>query len=373
VGGELLDIGRFKPAHFTVTGKVLVPRPLFDPTDASGSTFTYMGEEFTAQFTLTARNALGATTTNYDEDFAKLNTPAELSFFAVQNGGVSASDINFTPRLGKVVGGSNDFPVDYEIAWNDGVASLDGNLIFARAASDAPDGPFGPVQIAMTVLDDDSVLDIGRTVTGDFDACNPDCMSDGKNTAVLYNYIDELEFRYGRMVLLNAYGSDIAEEDGDNVGKDAGMRILIEYWDEVEQEWFISDDDDLTSFDSADLEPLQVIDPGSNGLVTGDIDVTVGSTVLANGETLETGATDVPLYFGAPGKDGSVLMEFDLDAADLQFLKYDWRDNGESEDLKADPDANGATDNPRALVEFGVYRGSSRIINWQELFINEQP
>jgi hypothetical protein len=35
--------------------------------------------------------------------------------------------------------------------------------------------------------------------------------------------------------------------------------------------------------------------------------------------------------------------------------------------------ANGTSDNPRALVEFGVYRGNSRIINWQELFINEQP
>lgn len=135
----------------------------------------------------------------------------------------------------------------------------------------------------------------------------------------------------------------------------------------------LSEEDDLTSFASAELQPVQLIDPGSNGLVTGDISVTAGSTVLAGGETLETTETDVPLYFGAPGKDGSVLMEFDLDAADLQFLKYDWRDTGEIEDIKVDPYANGTTDNPRALVEFGVYRGNSRIINWQELFINEQP
>jgi hypothetical protein len=373
VGGQLLNVGRFKPAHFAVTGKALVPRPRFDPTDSGGSVFTYMGEEFTARFTLTARNALGVTTTNYDEAFAKLNTPAELNFFAVQDGGGSASDTDYSPRLSKVVGGSNPLPGNYESAWNDGVAALDGNLILARAANDAPDGPLGPVQIAMTAQDDDGVFDSGRTVTRDINACNPDCGTDPKTMTALYNYIDLLEFRYGRMVLLNAYGSDIAEEDGDNVGKDAGMRVLIEYWDAVAQEWLLSEEDDLTSFASAELQPVQLIDPGSNGLVTGDISVTAGSTVLAGGETLETTETDVPLYFGAPGKDGSVLMEFDLDAADLQFLKYDWRDTGEIEDIKVDPYANGTTDNPRALVEFGVYRGNSRIINWQELFINEQP
>jgi hypothetical protein len=88
---------------------------------------------------------------------------------------------------------------------------------------------------------------------------------------------------------------------------------------------------------------------------------------------MEADISDTPLYLTAPGagNEGGVLIELDLDALGLGFLKYDWRDNSETEDVKADPDVYSTTDNPRSLVEFGVYRGSSRIINWQELFINE--
>jgi len=71
-----------------------------------------------------------------------------------------------------------------------------------------------------------------------------------------------------------------------------------------------------------------------------------------------------------------VLMEYKLsdnhpDGFNLDFLMYDWRDNGELEDIKATPLPYQTPDNPRALLEFGVYRGSSRIINWQELFIDD--
>ena len=37
-------------------------------------------------------------------------------------------------------------------------------------------------------------------------------------------------------------------------------------------------------------------------------------------------------------------------------------------DVKADPNDYSAPDSPRALVEFGAFRGNDRIINWQEIF-----
>lgn len=408
----LRNVGRFKPADFVLGMQSLVPRPRYSASTGA-SAFTYMGEEFEVGFTLTARNALATPTTtqNYKGAFAKLNTPAELSFFAVEDGGASASDVvfgetgkpgvaQFQDRVVKSSAGANPFPASFQADWTNGVLELDGRLVFERYSDmtdiEKPDGPFKPLKVAVTVLDDDNVADAssGRSVSGDQDACNPDCGTDAKNTTGLYSLIDENEFRYGRLVLLNAYGSDTAETEGDNVGKDAAMRLRVEFWDDNDLEWYISDDDDLTEFFSQHLDAVSVVDAGSNALATGEI-VSSGSTVLAAGQTLETGDDDLPLYFTAPGKEGSVLMEYKLDdfhddlngpTTDytLDFLKYDWRDDlydnvdgnpaeDDGADLKTDPDLYATPDNPRALLEFGVYRGNSRIINWQELFIDEQP
>ena len=74
-------------------------------------------------------------------------------------------------------------------------------------------------------------------------------------------------------------------------------------------------------------------------------------------------------------------MEFDLTSgllpSALDFLKYDWRGGTDSslfdevpEDLlPATPTGNVYNDNPRALIEFGSYRGHDRIINWQEIYL----
>jgi hypothetical protein len=63
-------------------------------------------------------------------------------------------------------------------------------------------------------------------------------------------------------------------------------------------------------------------------------------------------------------------VEFDLDNPDLpfslDFLSYDWRGVGETEDINEDGDYD---DNPRGLIQFGSYRGHDRVINWQEIYI----
>ncbi|MDY6982816.1 MAG: DUF6701 domain-containing protein, partial [Pseudomonadota bacterium] len=387
VTSELLNVGRFYPANFRVTAPMLTPRPLFAPN--TGGPFTYMGEQFSVMFTLTAYNAQGQSaanvTKNYFGDFAKLTSVAasvapeasppsgQLGFYAVENGG-SASDVSHTTRLSAVLaGGPNPFDTDYQSEWDSGSVTLDGNLVLARRTDQTPDGPFGPVQIAVRVRDTDGVVDSGRTVTEDIDACNPDCAMDPKHAASA-NLIGTHEFRYGRIRLENAYGSEIADLDAGNapIGRDVLVRLVAEYFDGTD---FVSNtDDNATTYDSVALDVV----PGS---YTDDLDaleaavtsmVTPG--IVYRGETMETqGQNDVPMYLRAPGEGnaGTAVLELDLGDLGLDFLTFDWRDAGELEDVKELDGGNPADDDqdfPRALIEFGTFRGNDRIINWQELF-----
>jgi hypothetical protein len=99
--------------------------------------------------------------------------------------------------------------------WYNGVAVLDGNLVFRRSATQAPDGPFDALKIALNVQDDDGVADAACNVLVERLPCSPDCVA------------------------------------------------------------------------TADC-----------------------TTMVAAGQTLETGDEDLPLYFAAPGKEGALLMEY---------------------------------------------------------------
>ena len=115
-----------------------------------------------------------------------------------------------------------------------------------------------------------------------------------------------------------------------------------------------------------------------------------GETILENGETgtvvisffqgrtgfQASGADldkDRPFLASAPGEgnEGSVIVELDLSHVSLpfslDFLSYDWRTPAGN--VQDDVPDGTYTDNPRARLEFGQFRGHDRIINWQELYI----
>ena len=62
------------------------------------------------------------------------------------------------------------------------------------------------------------------------------------------------------------------------------------------------------------------------------------------------------------GNSGTVDIELDLDALGLPFLRYSWPHEGNDYD-----------DNPRARLEFGVFRNHDRLINWQEVYNGATP
>ena len=125
-----------------------------------------------------------------------------------------------------------------------------------------------------------------------------------------------------------------------------------------------------------------VVEPGESFIevdaVNGSSDVIIS---IFEGQTQQRSGVDgdandeqddIALFTSAPGEgfEGTATVEFDLSDVSLpfslDFLSYDWRGVGETEDVNEDADYS---DNPRSRVEFGSYRGHDRVINWQEIYI----
>jgi hypothetical protein len=371
VVGGALNVGRFVPFGFDLAlpGDPANTRINERPEHGGAAEFTYMGEPFEVHLALRAMQANGTDVTqNYRGAFAKLddlaNNSPMFAFSAFEDAGSSLDpqpDMDYSTRLGSFTN------LAYTSTWDAGEAMLRGRLVFNRQGSGAEDGPFA-LTLGVGLADADGVLDLSdrRIDSGG---------ADETGLATLA-FVDNAEFRYGRLVLLNAYGSELPNEGGVNEDRDVGMGLRVEYWNGTD--FVTNEDDDGTVLEVDQLQEHVILeaDPANDAteLAPGDVDALRNTlspaTTLAAGETRETGSNDMPFWFTAPGEglEGSVLMEFDLDTANLPFLRYDWRGLTDDEDVNADGDYS---DNPRALLEFGVYRGNSRIINWQELFLNE--
>ncbi len=388
VQGSALNVGRFYPHNFNLTSAVTTP------VYTSGNSFTYMGQEFTTSFILEARNASDVITQNYFGDFVKLDAldfDNDNIFHAVEDVDMAA-DNDYTSRLISVDG-------SFTANWDDfgqaapGTGSIMGDLIFERendgmGVDGAEDGPF-TVSISTSATDSDSVPITLSVPQDDID------VDDGVTEpgTLLYRRIgaNDIEFRYGRLLIDNAFGPETEPLE---------ISLRIEYWNGTE--FLTNVDDDATSFlldvtppgsgaldfvaDTyvAPADALDELADGDTVLEEGEIsDVTINlfggvTGRMQDGDMDETNDTDRPFITSAPdplaanGTEGSVLIEFDLDHASLpfslDFLSYDWRTDPEVDEYDEIPDDD-YTDNPRGIVEFGSYRGHDRVINWQEIYI----
>jgi len=199
--------------------------------------------------------------------------------------------------------------------------------------------------------------------------------------------IDQEEFRYGRLLVKNAFGSEL---------EPLGIGFRLEYWDGTE--FVLNTDDSSTtlSYDGSEgtgdnrvLKYLSgtftenlvedtddVVDPGESFIelaaVNGSTDVIIS---IFEGQTQQRSGVDgdvndeqddIALFTSAPGEgfEGTAIVEFDLGDVplpfSLDFLSYDWRGVGETEDVNEDGDYS---DNPRSRAEFGSYRWHDRVIN----------
>ncbi|HYX64900.1 MAG TPA: DUF6701 domain-containing protein, partial [Burkholderiales bacterium] len=179
-------LGRFRPKQFAVSAVTLSNRS--DLACAPASSFTYLDEPLKLTLTLTAQNAQGATTQNYNGGYAKLGVTT-FSSWAL---GARSGATNLTSRI--------DSGVNPAGSWSNGVANVTITTALLRATPDNPDGPHAALQFGIAPTDADGTA----MASLDFDADN-NAVNERKNLGV------STEVRFGRLRMDNALGPEASK------------------------------------------------------------------------------------------------------------------------------------------------------------------
>jgi MSHA biogenesis protein MshQ len=311
-------VGRFTPHHFEVSSNT----PEFG-TVCSGGGFTYIGQvfDYTVQpvLTVSARNKQNFTTQNYNgawwkitdgtlsgKQYTTLNGTLDLSLLPspdpviAENPGTGTGTLTFSSGGGMTfVRGVPEADFDAEISLEINVADSDGIAYSSNPAR------FGLPALGFGI---------------DFD--------NGK------------EMRYGRLVLENAYGSELLN---------LSVNASIQYFD---GSGFVTNTaDSCTAWDTGLLTLTSVEETVAGaGPVrvkgTADTTATLSPVIFTNGLA--------GLLFSAPGSGGDGWVDIDLDLGGQGWLQFDW-------------DGNGVYDNnPASRATFGIFKNNPRLIYQRE-------
>jgi len=303
--------GRFTPAGFAVAANT----PQFATACAAGG-FTYIGQPFmyaTAPvLTATAKNALGATTTNYTGTWMKLtNASVGSPIYTAASGTLDTGGL---PSPDPVIAGAGGGNVTLTFGAGTGLA-------FNRAAEVAPFD--ADIALAINIVDTDAVAYSGNPATiGAATPGNGIAFNSGKS------------MRFGRVALDNTVGSELLP---------LSMPLRISYWAD-------EDADTVYSFTTHTADSCTSLVSGNFSLGNYTGNLSSGETAIT-GVTLAAGSGGVTLSAPNAGNEGSV----DVTGNVPTWLRYDW-------------DGNGSDDNPVARATFGLYRGEDEQIHFRELY-----
>jgi hypothetical protein len=295
------NIGRFIPDHFTLTLDAV------SAADSSSTPYTYMGQEFSASYTLTAVNTSGDTTVNYD-DFSKL-LAANVTYAAIDT--VAPTLLSDAGRL--QINSSAG-------SWLLGEMDVSADLVIQRDS--AVDGPYGNVIVGVLATDTDLVT---------LDSLDMDAdTSPGDDHRQLGGSPGEL--RYGRTFIPPVYGPEIP------IGALTAIPFVVEYWN---GSGFVTNVDDNNTVYDAWTEKSCI-----------DGSVTCASVTFnqATAATVMSGVSDInaAMKISRPGNSGDLILQIDVD----DWLEFDWSGSGDED--------------PSTQINFGSYRGHDRIIYWRE-------
>jgi MSHA biogenesis protein MshQ len=291
--------GRFIPDHFAIT------LPVLTAACPSATPFSYFGQDgYATAFTLTAQDSSGATTQNYHGSFAKLNLTNYPSY------GFTA----ITLPSGAVLSSSATAPTG---SWSRGVAS-----VTARHQISRPTTPVAETSLSTRAAPGD----------GEVSTASPITLGSASN------------FRYGRLWLGNAYGSD---------KKSLALPYQTQYWN---GKAFIANTlDNCTSLNSNNV--VLANKQGSLGSYNGPVSVSATSSGAGSinlPAAGRSGSVDVLLALGASGTPSNCSGLTGGTAASLAYLSGKW--------CGANYDRN-----PVARATFGINAGA-RVIYMRESF-----
>lgn len=321
--GQISNIGRFVPAAFYLVPPVELP-PMCD-------SFTYLAQPFKAKYTIRALSDEadnGIVTQNYFGPLAKANLVMKL-----ENNEPTAKyksfdnfvDSNSVSRL-----------IDRTSlgTWSAGLYALD-NSQFQLKRDTAVDGPFKAVQFVLEVTDgESSPFTLLKGLNEDPHtnnlalACN--AASPATCTGVKLN-TSLMEFRYGRLVLEDTYGSAFSPIQ---------IPLKTEYWDDTQ--WKLNTLDNCSEYQQS-LTQLSPASPALTFSLQGMSPYVLQAGKYQTGQGIEVN----PL---SQEQDGVFFIEYTNPEA---WLQYDWL--GDNSLL-----------NPRSQIQFGRYRGNDRVIYWRE-------
>lgn len=314
-----VNVGRFYPKDLFVSAPSLTNRSGFS---SCSNPFTYMGEGFKAEFSVTARKSDGSTAENYTGSFAKLNTLGELNWLTINK--LAAGDTLLTSR--SAASGTPSWPEIGESGLGVGSVTLD--LTVARSAS--VDGPFATVHVAIDPNDGDvgvasSTYDLDTDATAGNDHISLGITS----------------IRYGRLAVFNTNGPETSA---------LNQLIQTQYHDG--SQFIVNPDDTCTTLPGSVIQ-LQVTGESAQGVgVLNDLDIGGTDTSDASVQNSPFAAGVSGMTFTAPGagNTGTVTTSVTPDS----WLRFDWDGSG-ADDTTASGDAT-----------FGRFRGHDRVIYWLE-------
>ena len=326
INSASLPIGRFVPAAFQVSPTILNRSAT---AGCSGGSFSYMDEQLRLRLQVTARNASGGITRNYQGSFAPFNG----SGFAKYSGalgntlGASAAGTNLSPRLSLSA-------ANLSVPWAAGIAILDIDLSLQRAAS--IDGPYDGTTLGLNFADTD-----GAALQGlDMDI-------DGNG------FLDHLDlgttdFRYGRLSIGNAHGSELRNLD---------IPVAMQFYAGPGEGFVIHTLDNCTPIASSLLSDA---DTGDSLLVPDTCIVdqlgASGANACAAGTagsqydgTANSGAYVVSLKSPGEGKTGGIRVTADAPG----WAEFNWISTGDID--------------PVGIATFGIYKGRAQFIYQREI------
>lgn len=310
IGPATLNVGRFTPDDFLVAFNS-------PQLDSACGAFSYIGQPLAwglaPSASVTAINAGGGTTQNYAGSLFKLGVSAITNGLFLSNSGslLDAQPLVTVTELGN---GLADLLFD----------TAGGGLQLARPA--AAQLPFDlELRLQADLIDGDGVAySANPMAVGDTSAGNGIAFSATKTQ------------HYGRLRLLNAYGSELLDLD---------VPVRVESFASLSGTggWVSRSDDACT--DGTAILPA---------------DITLDESLLGNGSAGQTTAGAVSIVGGAgrvplsaPGATGRVLMNLDLSAS------YPW--------LRPDSDLDGNHADPAtANASFGLYADDARRVYSRE-------
>jgi hypothetical protein len=267
---------------------------------------------------VTAYNKGETPTSNYKGSFAKLDAVTLGSAIAnwictsgTQCMGLAAvSGSNLTNRLGLDLTSTNS-AAPSNTAWSGGASTFTLYAALNRAA--APDGPYATLKLGAKPLDSDGITLPPKGSTDISHCVNLDITAGGENALCTFTAAEtqlrrklfETNVRFGRLRLLNFYGSELLQPR---------VEYRAEFWDG--NRWTSNTLDNLSSIVAANLATGGLTVSGISGMTNG-----VGFITF---NTAGVGSYDIALNLNASGSDTSCNTSHGGTAAGKPWLQGSW-------------------------------------------------